>query len=686
MKITTTIKKGISLFLIVAFSSFIASAQITDLPVTASPANVSSGGSTNITTTGSQQGYTYSLRNNSNNALVGNPLTGTGNNLSFNTGAITTSTTYNVYASNNYALKFAASYDYIDLSNDNRGIDKEVSVGAWIKSFVYAPSQSNIVLDYGANDAGYILKLDGQGRVSFSGRDGTNTFKSSGVSSASVVDGQWHYVVGTANLTTGVWSVYVDGVLKNSSNNGAGNSLSNSDKLYIGKTFSTSDAYRGSVMNVTIWDKELSAFEVSTILNNCLVGTENNIVGHFPINEGTGSVIVDYSAQAIDGSAHLFLSSTWELGNSFCRTSLQMTQTATVNVLVPVSSINVQGQGGLSTITTAGGTLQMEATVLPANADDATYTWSVTNSSGSATINSSGLLTAITDGTVSVTATASDGSGVTGTKTITLSSPILVSSIYVQGQGGVSSIPVNGGTLQMEAVINPTNATNPNYTWSVANGSGSATISASGFLTATTHGTVIVSATASDASGVSGTKTITLTPPILVSQIYLQGQGGATTITTAGGTLQMEVAIFPSNAENPTFTGSVTNGTGSATLNSAGLLTALTDGTVTVTATANDASGVSESVVITISNQSVGLKEATLQNINIYPNPVQNQLFIELTEGKISAINILGLFGKVVLSNPNYTKSIDVSGLSKGIYILKIETENGVSATRFVKQ
>jgi Leucine-rich repeat (LRR) protein len=175
---------------------------------------------------------------------------------------------------------------------------------------------------------------------------------------------------------------------------------------------------------------------------------------------------------------------------------------------------------------------------------------------------------------------------------------------------------------------------------------------------------------------------------VLVSSITVQGQGGASTITTAGGTLQMEANVLPANADDGTYTWSVMDGSGSATIDANGLLTAITDGTVTViaNANANDASGIAGTATITISNQSVGLKEATLQSISIYPNPVQNQLFIEITEGKISAINILGLSGKVVLSNPNYTKSIDVSGLSKGIYILKIETENGVSATRFVKQ
>ncbi|WP_171056540.1 S-layer homology domain-containing protein, partial [Paenibacillus sinopodophylli] len=47
--------------------------------------------------------------------------------------------------------------------------------------------------------------------------------------------------------------------------------------------------------------------------------------------------------------------------------------------------------------------------------------WSAWNGTGSATIDESGLLTAVSDGNVTVKATAADGSGIVGTKSITIS-------------------------------------------------------------------------------------------------------------------------------------------------------------------------------------------------------------------------------------------------------------------------
>lgn len=88
---------------------------------------------------------------------------------------------------------------------------------------------------------------------------------------------------------------------------------------------------------------------------------------------------------------------------------------------IPVIKINVTGAGGAITIATLGGTLQMATEVLPAIATDKTVVWSVVPGTGTATIDTSGLLTAVTNGTVTVVATAHDGTGITGEIEITLS-------------------------------------------------------------------------------------------------------------------------------------------------------------------------------------------------------------------------------------------------------------------------
>lgn len=173
----------------------------------------------------------------------------------------------------------------------------------------------------------------------------------------------------------------------------------------------------------------------------------------------------------------------------------------------------------------------------------------------------------------------------------------------------------------------------------------------------------------------------------LVTSIGVQGQGGSATISTQGGTLQMEAHVLPTYADDDTYTWSVTNGTGSASINTAGLLTALTDGTVTVTATANDASGVTGSAVITISNQgSVGINEQNdMNSLTIFPNPATHQLNLKFKEG-IEKIVIRNIEGKAIKTVVPTNNTIDISDLSKGIYLLLIQTEKGQTITKFVKE
>lgn len=98
---------------------------------------------------------------------------------------------------------------------------------------------------------------------------------------------------------------------------------------------------------------------------------------------------------------------------------------------VYVTDINIAGAGGSSIIGIAGGTLQIFADVSPNNATDTSVVWSRINRTGSATITQTGLLTAISDGIVTVTATAHDGSGIFDTLQVTITNQSVTSSSQI---------------------------------------------------------------------------------------------------------------------------------------------------------------------------------------------------------------------------------------------------------------
>jgi len=186
------------------------------------------------------------------------------------------------------------------------------------------------------------------------------------------------------------------------------------------------------------------------------------------------------------------------------------------DTLTLTQSIEVSASGGIDSIFTDD-QIQMTALVLPANTTIPNVTWSVTPT-GLATIDSYGVLTAISAGTFTVKATAWDGSGVTGTLDIMVSD-ILTQSITISSSGNQDSIFV-GEKLQMNALVMPQNATNPAFTWSVTP-SGLAQISPNGLLTAIVSGKVTVIATANDESGVYGSLDITITEKNTNSIYYL---------------------------------------------------------------------------------------------------------------------------------------------------------------------
>ncbi|MDF1671936.1 MAG: T9SS type A sorting domain-containing protein [Vicingaceae bacterium] len=71
--------------------------------------------------------------------------------------------------------------------------------------------------------------------------------------------------------------------------------------------------------------------------------------------------------------------------------------------------------------------------------------------------------------------------------------------------------------------------------------------------------------------------------------------------------------------------------------------------------------------------------------INIYPNPVKNHLNIE-SKNTVEKIQIFDITGKLVLEPISRLNSIYLNELVRGIYFIKIETENGVAIEKIIKK
>ncbi len=72
------------------------------------------------------------------------------------------------------------------------------------------------------------------------------------------------------------------------------------------------------------------------------------------------------------------------------------------------------------------------------------------------------------------------------------------------------------------------------------------------------------------------------------------------------------------------------------------------------------------------------------KGIVVYPNPASDILKIK-TEGSIETIEIADISGKTLLRATN-VKEINVNALKKGVYFIKVKTENDIYSSKFVKE
>lgn len=257
---------------------------------------------TTISTGSSQVGFNYSLRNSATNAVVDGPYAGTGSAIDFATGNLSETTTFNVHTekvrtATQSALEFDGVNDYVNFGTDNRGITTEVTLATWVKTT--ATSAGFLIAKYDGTN-GVLLFMDANGNVKIDGRDGSGSYRSSGISTTLINDNEWHYVVGTINVTTGNWRIYVDGVQENGATHASATTLASTANLYIGAQ--SAIYFAGSIDQSTIWNTELDASDILTNYNACLTGTETGIVGHYIFEDGSGTTLTDQSTTGIDGT------------------------------------------------------------------------------------------------------------------------------------------------------------------------------------------------------------------------------------------------------------------------------------------------------------------------------------------------------------------------------------------------
>lgn len=265
--------------------------------------------------------------------------------------------------------------------------------------------------------------------------------------------------------------------------------------------------------------------------------------------------------------------------------------------VIAVSSVSLSQDSADMLI---GETVQLKATVLPSDATDKEVTWASSKQSV-ATVSGNGLITAVAEGSSTITASAG---GKSATCQVTVSKrTIPVTSVTINSY---SLILEEGQSTTLVATVSPSDATDKTVQWSSSN-TAVVTVDGYGTLTAVAEGSAAVIAKAGDQSATCVVTVLKKVIPVLSVSL----DRNAVTLEP-GQSTTLVATVSPSDATDKTV--SWTNSDDSVISLSNGSITALKEGSSTVTAKAGDKSA---SCVVTVTKSVVPVSSVTLDKTSL---------------------------------------------------------------------
>ncbi|MBO9733072.1 MAG: Ig-like domain-containing protein [Chitinophaga sp.] len=230
----------------------------------------------------------------------------------------------------------------------------------------------------------------------------------------------------------------------------------------------------------------------------------------------------------------------------------------------------------------------LKLTTTPANATNRNLIYSSSNDS-IASVDLNGIVTGKRAGTVIITAKSAER-GFIATKTYNV--------IYIPVTGitldTTSANVFVGYTLQLNATVKPAKASNKGVIWTSSDTT-LATVSGSGFVSGLKQGDVVIKATSADNPAISAQANIHVAN-VLATGLTFQP---SPFIIGEKDTVRIKISFIPANTSIKKVTWSSSN-TALATVDSSGLVTAVKQGSLTITANTVDSSGVSVAIPVTV--------------------------------------------------------------------------------------
>jgi len=240
---------------------------------------------TTISLGSSEVGVTYFLRDDADNTVVDGPNNGTGSAISFNTGSLSATKTFNVLAETyiETALTFSGSGQYLSVGNI---LPQSYTKEAWV--YIPGPNGLNNNIASGAGGASthaLFIPASAGYRLSAGNYSPWNQVQDP----TPITFGQWINVAVTYDATSQTMRLYKNGALVSQAT--GVNPLSSSNPLLIASYTGGGNTLGGRLDDVRIWNYARSATEIADNYSSCLNGNETGLLAYYRFEDGTGSAI-----------------------------------------------------------------------------------------------------------------------------------------------------------------------------------------------------------------------------------------------------------------------------------------------------------------------------------------------------------------------------------------------------------
>ncbi len=203
-------------------------------------------------------------------------------------------------------LIFDGVDDYVNAGNHDavNVSGSELTLEAWIKANAWRDNvwQGCVINTESAPNNGYMIRAGGNGLVNFNvGNEGWNEINTA---EGAVQLDTWHHIAATFNA--GVMTIYIDGVEavtanKDTSVTMVGVATTPTAIGNWGNLANPGRSFDGAIIDARIWNVARSAEDIMAYKDVKLTGSEEGLVGYWPMNEGDGQTVADLTGNSAGG-------------------------------------------------------------------------------------------------------------------------------------------------------------------------------------------------------------------------------------------------------------------------------------------------------------------------------------------------------------------------------------------------